>query len=276
MQDADNSTPHRKRVRIDPTSKVVATSRASFSEQEQNDSWWTAMEFAESKETVKRQCKGFRLERRYSDTLTKAYDMARGMAVLQQSPTGGQKGEEDTALPHVSNTLHLAVENSWNHSEKHDVSHFNAQCILSFGVFFPIAYTYTNQGSALKEWYRDNGPRGLEGYSSRLHALRRQRHLHDARQAVFLEQSRQRLNNQKDEGKIAKDYQMVSRNARTFARLMGHADAWAAACHSEEESSVSSRGTLTTSDRVTNIDSVDDSAASARKDLISDSKGTPG
>lgn len=72
-------------------------------------------------------------------------------------------------------------------------------------------------------------PRGLEVYSSRLHALRRQRHLQESKHAVFLEQARQQSHNVRDADLLACQARRASRWARSFATLLGRADAWAAA-----------------------------------------------
>ena len=82
----------------------------------------------------------------------------------------------------------------------------------------------------LAQWMQ--GPRGLEGYSSRLHAMRRHRHFQDTKHAVFLEQARQNLSQAKDDTMLAKQAEQSSRRARSFAFLLGQADAWAA--HSED------------------------------------------
>jgi hypothetical protein len=76
----------------------------------------------------------------------------------------------------------------------------------------------------------EGAPRGLEVYSSRLHALRRQRHLQESKHAVFLEQARQQSHNQRDADRIAFLARRASRWARSFAVLLGRADAhWVAA-----------------------------------------------
>jgi hypothetical protein len=72
-------------------------------------------------------------------------------------------------------------------------------------------------------------PRGLEVYSSRLHAMRRQRHLQESKHAVFLEQARQQSHNVRDADLLACQARRASRWARSFATLLGRADAWAAA-----------------------------------------------
>jgi hypothetical protein len=78
----------------------------------------------------------------------------------------------------------------------------------------------------LLRWVEDQGPRGLEGYSSRLHGIRRQQHMRDTKHVVFLEQARQSKSNERDEEQLARQAKLVSRRARTFAKLLGHADAW--------------------------------------------------
>jgi hypothetical protein len=80
----------------------------------------------------------------------------------------------------------------------------------------------------LQRWHQDAGPRGLETYSSRMHALRRKRHVRDHRQAVFLEQARQDLVSARDSERIARQAAQASKKAVAFASLVGRADAWAA------------------------------------------------
>ena len=84
------------------------------------------------------------------------------------------------------------------------------------------------------------GPRGLEGYSSRLHAMRRQRHFQDTKHAVYLAQARQNLSGYKDDTMLAKQAEQSSRRARSFAFLLGKADAWAASRSDEGEEKTSS------------------------------------
>lgn len=117
-----------------------------------------------------------------------------------------------------------------------------------FCFFFSCAYVY----QALVRWVCDEGPRGLEVYSSRLHALRRQRHLQESKHAVLGEQARQRHGVFLD----ASSYQQngvgqggggggdevlawraaqASQRARTFATLLGQADAWVAHRHLHDD-----------------------------------------
>ena len=90
---------------------------------------------------------------------------------------------------------------------------------------FTVRFLFVWQG-LLK--LADDGPRGLEGYSSKMHALRRHRHVQEAKHAVFLEQARQNLSNQRDAERLAEHAKMASSRARTFAIMVGHADALAA------------------------------------------------
>ncbi len=77
--------------------------------------------------------------------------------------------------------------------------------------------------------FDDDGPRGLERLSSRLHAIRRQRHLQEVKHVVFLEQARQNIANQKNSELLARQAEYASRNSRAFANLLGMGDAWAVA-----------------------------------------------
>lgn len=92
--------------------------------------------------------------------------------------------------------------------------------------------TFLIDTQGLAKWMQ--GPRGLEGYSSRLHAMRRQRHFQDARHAVFLEQARQNLSATKDDTMLARQAERSSRRARSFAFLLGRADAWAASQNNDD------------------------------------------
>jgi hypothetical protein len=90
-------------------------------------------------------------------------------------------------------------------------------------------FLYVNLSSQdLTKLFGDHGSRGLERLSSRLHAIRRQRHLQEMRHAVFLEQARQHIANQRDSELLARQAEFASRKARAFASLLGHADEWAA------------------------------------------------
>jgi len=80
----------------------------------------------------------------------------------------------------------------------------------------------------------------LEGYSSRLHAMRRQRHLQDTKHAVFLEQARQNISNERNEELLARQASMASRRARTFATLVGQADAWVVNAENSQELNIES------------------------------------
>ena len=51
--------------------------------------------------------------------------------------------------------------------------------------------------------------------------------MQDSKDAVFLEQARQIISNERDDEELARQAELVSRRARTFAKLLGHADAWA-------------------------------------------------
>jgi hypothetical protein len=57
--------------------------------------------------------------------------------------------------------------------------------------------------------------------------MRRQRHLQEIKHAVFLEQARQQVTNQRDSELLGRQAEFASRKARAFAHLLGQADAWA-------------------------------------------------
>mmetsp|Transcript_7977 Transcript_7977/g.15933 ORF Transcript_7977/g.15933 Transcript_7977/m.15933 type:complete len:234 (-) Transcript_7977:354-1055(-) len=91
----------------------------------------------------------------------------------------------------------------------------------------PVSKDTELPDEGLSQWIQGHS-RGLEGYSSRLHAMRRHRHFQDTKHAVFLEQARQNINKFKDDTMLAKQAEQASRRARSFAFLLGKADAWAA------------------------------------------------
>lgn len=55
---------------------AAASPGAYMTEQEKGDAWWSAQDFFEVKEEVKRQCKDRRQDQHYSDCLTDAYQSA--------------------------------------------------------------------------------------------------------------------------------------------------------------------------------------------------------
>jgi hypothetical protein len=75
-------------VRINSESYAV-DAVDSRTEEEREGSWWTASEFAASKDSVKRQCRTHRLERRYSDCLTDAYESACVLPNPEDDEDGG-------------------------------------------------------------------------------------------------------------------------------------------------------------------------------------------
>jgi len=81
----------------------------------------------------------------------------------------------------------------------------------------------------------DQGPRGLERLSSRLHAIRRATALQEVKHAVFLEQARQTVTNQRNTELLARQAEFAARNSRAFANLLGMGDAWAVAQQELEE-----------------------------------------
>lgn len=68
----------RKRVRIAEAQVVGHVD--SLSEQERSDSFWSAEQFLDTKNELKRECRNHRQERRYSDCLTHAYNTAARLA----------------------------------------------------------------------------------------------------------------------------------------------------------------------------------------------------
>lgn len=200
-EETDNQESPRKRVQFDDAPQVIVNP-ATLSEQECSASWWSSIDFAIVKDTVKKQCRDHRRSRRYSDCLTEAYRSACHMAVAE--------GLEVPDLGPVPNE----VSTIWTDSSI-------CSCIV-------ITNSSCLSLQGLIRWLEDEGPRGLEGYSSRMHAVRRQRHLQDTKHAVFVEQARQNITNERNDELLAHQASNASRRARTFATLLGRADAWAA------------------------------------------------
>jgi hypothetical protein len=65
--------------------------------------------------------------------------------------------------------------------------------------------------------------------------------MQEIKHAVFLEQARQNISNQRNSELLAMHAEFASRKPRAFASLLGHADAWAA--NEIEESSDSESAT---------------------------------
>mmetsp|Transcript_41962 Transcript_41962/g.64611 ORF Transcript_41962/g.64611 Transcript_41962/m.64611 type:complete len:249 (-) Transcript_41962:200-946(-) len=180
MSAQDGKISGKKRVRLLQT-PIVATINDGVSDAERDLTWWRQEDFDETKASVKRMCRGLRRERRFSNSLTDAYEHACG--------TFAGSAPQEIAPAHLE-----SLRNSPEFADLFD----------------------------------DHGPRGLERLSSRLHAIRRQRHLQEVKHAVFLEQARQNISNRPDADLLAMHAEYASRKSRAFARLLGRADAWAA------------------------------------------------
>jgi hypothetical protein len=75
---------------------------------------------------------------------------------------------------------------------------------------------------------RTSDLRGLERWACKEYALLRAKHANEFKNAVFQEQARQFIAENRDQDTIARLAQAKSRNARVFAALLGQADAIAA------------------------------------------------
>lgn len=95
----------------------------------------------------------------------------------------------------------------------------------------------------LGRWLSEDGPRGLESYSSRLHAIRRQRHLLATKHAVLIEQARQIIFNGRSDELLALHSLQSSERARCFAALLGRLDEYVAHEPSNDHASISNRTT---------------------------------
>jgi hypothetical protein len=70
--------------------------------------------------------------------------------------------------------------------------------------------------------------------------MRRQRHLQEVKHAVFLEQARQNIANQRNSESLARQAEFASRKARAFANVLGMGDAWAVANFQQEDEAATS------------------------------------
>jgi hypothetical protein len=89
--------------------------------------------------------------------------------------------------------------------------------------------------------------------------MRRSKHLLQQKHAVFMEQARQVMSNERNEELLALQASTASRRARSFATLLGQADAWVV--HKEEEQG--------DSPTPFNCDDVDDSDQEIPADILS-------
>jgi hypothetical protein len=108
---------------------------------------------------------------------------------------------------------------------------------LCFSIIFRL-FLIVDDTQEFSNLFDDHGPRGLERLSSRLHAIRRQRHLQEVKQAVFDEQARQSGSNQRNSELLAKQAEFATRKSRAFANLLGIGDAWAVAQQEREEQQI--------------------------------------
>jgi hypothetical protein len=94
----------RKQVRISEAKLVVFALSAARTAEERDSSWWTATEFAATRDSVKEQCRNHRRERRYSDCLTDVYEKACCLAQKEEEGTENDVTATNTA---PSNTAQL-------------------------------------------------------------------------------------------------------------------------------------------------------------------------
>jgi hypothetical protein len=84
----------RKRVRLVPHHEVVALVE-EMNETERDNTWWRQEDFDDTKAHVKHMCRELRQERRFSDSLTDAYERAWKMNLVVDGGGGGGGGEEE-------------------------------------------------------------------------------------------------------------------------------------------------------------------------------------
>jgi hypothetical protein len=93
--ESSSSDLESKRVRIsEEKPHVPLQQNDALSEQERSESWWTQMEYAETKDSVKTLCRGHRRARRYSGCLSNAYQTACDMASSVEQDTSHQQQQE--------------------------------------------------------------------------------------------------------------------------------------------------------------------------------------
>uniref|UniRef100_A0A7S2V9U9 Uncharacterized protein n=1 Tax=Entomoneis paludosa TaxID=265537 RepID=A0A7S2V9U9_9STRA len=192
-----------KHVRIsDPEVVILVQELEGRSKHEAINSWYSSTDFEAVKDSIRTQCRKFRQARRFSDSLSQMYEtacnLAEGGEREQPSQASFPTGNVDTSPALTS----VSSEGSTLTLERDDAD------------------------EAVAQWARQ-APRGLEGLSSQLHAWRRVRHHNENKHAVFLEQARQSLLLCRDEERLAYQAARASSRARSFATLVGKADAWA-------------------------------------------------
>jgi hypothetical protein len=118
MEEGDGSetvaalpTEPRKRVRIAHQHDMVVTNEYDMTEAERDDTWWRQEEFDNTKAAVKRMCRRLRNKRRFSNSLSDAYQVACTMqnrSVSKCPPSNGSSSSivvaGDSFLRNKSNT----------------------------------------------------------------------------------------------------------------------------------------------------------------------------
>lgn len=99
-------------MRISEARPAVVDRVITLSEQERNESWWTANDFAAVKDSVKRQCRDHRKSRRYSDCLTDAYAKACVMAAETDDGPQHQQVEDVPTQPEAEDVATTTTADS--------------------------------------------------------------------------------------------------------------------------------------------------------------------
>ncbi|KAG7364443.1 hypothetical protein IV203_037645 [Nitzschia inconspicua] len=218
----------RKRVRL-AAEHVVVGYVDDMTEGERDNSWWRQDECDDTKAVVKSMCRKLRSKRRFSDSLSDAYE--RACAVPNGEHCRNHDGESKHLSCYSANTLAItesASEDCMAESIASSISGSTGSMDKSSALLETTQSHMLQSKPNLLDLFDDYGPRGLERLSSTQHAFRRQRHLQEVKSAVLMEQARQKESKTLNSELLARHSECATRNSRAFAHWMGVGDAWAA------------------------------------------------
>ncbi|KAG7346931.1 hypothetical protein IV203_006000 [Nitzschia inconspicua] len=234
---ASSTKTCRKRVRL-AAEHVVVGYVDDVTEGERDNTWWRQDEFDDTKAVVKSMCRRLRSKRRFSDSLSDAYE--RACTVPYGEHCRNHNGDSKYLSCYTANTLTTtksAAEDCMTESIASNISGSTGSMDRSSALLETTQSHMLQSKQNLLDLFDDNGPRGLERLSSTPHAFRRQRHLQEVKSAVFMEQARQKESKTSNSELLARQSECATRNSRAFAHWMGVGDAWAAGHHVESTNS---------------------------------------
>lgn len=210
-------TPTRKRVRIAPEPQLLdyVEPLSEMSDQDRKQGWWQKDEYEATKATAKTKCREFR-KRGNKECLIDAYKQA---CLVADSGADLSSSSARALKPMSVSTP----------------SHQTAVILAPSQIFARTTHAIFviprfSAAQSLVDWCSEmESQRGLERWSSKLHGFIRGKNVNEVKHAVLLEQARQFIVNQPNQEEIARVAYEASKRARAFARLLGEADAAAAA-----------------------------------------------